>query len=290
MTTSVNPVGSAEGHDLKTNRTGTSELITGLGVALTGAGIAAIVLRTKGISSVNALSFASRGVALYATFQLVPFFRKHVDAKLNRTLKTMAAVWLVSVMAQGLNFATAFAKPLLIAIALVDFALRSAAFAQARSVTTQLHRSAANTLVIGSIARLAAGAMMITLAASGATRLSTSAGMIVVAELGATLLAASFVEMSLPKHFAAKSLQTTNIATSDATTTALTLPPESTQNTQILDQSSDDSDDSDDSIDSIDVVLDLRHTENIQAGNVQKPVLSDTVVDLREHAKAVVAQ
>ena len=276
MTIFENPVGSAKGHDIKTNRTGTSELITGLGVALTGAGIAAIVLRTKGISSINALSFVSRGVALYATFQLVPFFRKHVDAKLNRTLKTMAAVWLVSVMAQGLSFATAFAKPLLIAIALVDFALRSAAFAQARSVTTQLHRSAANTLVIGSIARLAAGAMMITLAASGATRFSTSAGMIIVAELGATLLAASFVEMSLPKHFAAKSLQTTNIATSDATTVELSTFNENTQNTQNtqnIDHSTDDS---------IDVVLDLRHAENIQ-----EPAPTDTVVDLREHAEAV---
>ena len=204
MTISEPTVASPEGHDAKTKLEGSSELLTGLGVSLIGTGIAAFVLRSQGTGSINALSFVGRGVALYAAFQLVPFVRKHVDAKLNRTLKAMAVVWVVSVLAQGLSLATAFAKPLLITIAMVDFAVRAVAFAQARSVTNQLHRSAANTLVIGSIARLATGALMISLAASGATRLSTSAGMIVVAELGATLLAAAFVEMSLPKHFASK--------------------------------------------------------------------------------------
>jgi hypothetical protein len=260
MTTSETIVVSAEGHDDNTNRT---ELLTGLGAALIGTGIAAFVLRVKGTSSINTLSFVGRGVALYAAFQLVPFFRKHVDTKLNRTLKTMAAVWVVSVLAQGLSLATAFAKPLLITIAMVDFALRAVAFAQARSVTLQLHRSAANTLVIGAMARLATGAMMITLAASGATRFSTSAGMIVVAELGATLLAAAFVEMSLPKHFAAKALQTATAEQAqviEAPTTIETAADESNS-------------------DSIDVVLDLRHAEATPAAN--------TIVDLREHVEAI---
>jgi hypothetical protein len=257
MTISETTVASPEGHEAKT------ELLTGLGISLVGAGIAAFVLRSQGTASINALSFVGRGVALYAAFQLVPFVRKHVDAKLNRTLKAMAAVWVMSVLAQGLSLATAFAKPLLVTIAMVDFALRAVAFAQARSVTNQLRRSAANTLVIGSIARLATGALMISLAASGATRLSTSAGMIVVAELGATLLAAVFVEMSLPKHFAAKAQQSSTMATSEAMTDEVT---------QAASVTSDDS---------IDVVLDLRHTDA-----PQQPALTDTVVDLREHVEA----
>jgi hypothetical protein len=263
MTISETTVASAEGHDAK-NRKSRSELLTGLGISLMGTGIAAIALRTQGISAINALSFVGRGIALYAAFQLVPFFRKHVDVKLNRTLKAMAAVWVVSVLAQGLSLATAFARPLLISIALFDFVLRSIAFAQARSVTTQLRRSVANTLVIGSIARIATGAMMITLATSGATRLSMSAGMIVVAELGATLLAAAFVEMSLPKHFASKAQQSSTVATADIT--AIEVTQAATMGSE----------------DSIDVVLDLRHTDA-----VQQPVLTDTVVDLREHAEAV---
>ncbi len=252
----------AEGHDAK-NRNGSSQLLKGLGISALGTGIAASVLLSQGTSSINALSFVGRGIALYAAFQLVPFFRNHVDVKLNRTLKAMAAVWVVSVLAQGLSLATAFARPLLISIAMFDFVLRSVAFAQARSVTTQLRRSVANTLVIGSIARIATGAMMITLATSGATRLSTSAGMIVVAELGATLLAAAFVEMSLPKHFAARAQQSSAQENSEVMTT------EVSQSAAITPD------------DSIDVVLDLRHTDA-----VQQPVLADTVVDLREHAEA----
>ena len=268
MTISEPTVASPEGHDAKTKLEGSSELLTGLGVSLIGTGIAAFVLRSQGTGSINALSFVGRGVALYAAFQLVPFVRKHVDAKLNRTLKAMAVVWVVSVLAQGLSLATAFAKPLLITIAMVDFAVRAVAFAQARSVTNQLHRSAANTLVIGSIARLATGALMISLAASGATRLSTSAGMIVVAELGATLLAAAFVEMSLPKHFASKTQQ----STIEANAQTITIAPEAEQ-IKATDTSTDDT---------IDVVLDLRHAEA-----AQQPVLGDTIVDLREHAEAV---
>jgi hypothetical protein len=260
MTISEPTVVSAEGLNDKTNRT---ELLTGLGAALIGTGIAAFVLRARGTSSITALSFVGRGVALYAAFQLVPFFRKHVDTKLNRTLKTMAAVWVVSVLAQGLSLATAFAKPLLITIAMVDFALRAVGFAQARSVTMQLHRSAANALVIGSIARLATGAMMITLAASGATRFSISAGMIVVAELGATLLVAAFVEMSLPKHFAAKALQTVTAEQAQII-----------EDSQTIENGSDESTDN-----SINVVLDLRHVE-------AAPIATDTIVDLREHVEA----
>jgi hypothetical protein len=274
MTISENTVISAQGSDVKTNR---SELLTGLGAALIGAGMAAFVLRAKGTSSITTLSFVGRGVALYASFQLVPFFRKHIDTKLNRTLKIMAAVWIVSVLAQGLSLATAFAKPLLVTIALVDFALRAIAFAQARSVTLQLHRSVANTLVIGSIARLATGAMMITLAASGATRFSNSAGMIVVAELGATLLAAAFVEMSLPKHFAAKALQSSTVA---AAVDTGTVNGEAIENGESIGIVADQPIASIDSIDSIDVVLDLRHAEAIQASG------TDTVVDLREHVQA----
>jgi hypothetical protein len=272
MTISETTVATAEGHDAKTNREGTLELLKGLGISLVGAGVAAAVLRSKGTSSINTLSFAGRGIALYAAFQLVPFFRKHVDAKLNRTLKAMAAVWVASVLAQGLSLATAFAKPLLITIALVDFALRAIGFAQARAVSSQLDRSVANTLVIGSMARLATGAMMVTMAASGATRFSTSAGLIIVAELGATLLAAAFVEMSLPKHFAAKALQSSNIASSDSTTTKLVQSIGSADNGNSIDSSTGHS---------IDVVLDLRHAE---AG--RQPVVADTVVDLREHVEA----
>ena len=262
MTISETSGPSAEDQNAKTNLEGTSELFTGLGISLIGAGIAAIVLRYKGTSSINTLSFVARGVALYATFQLVPFFRKHVDAKLNRTLRAMAVVWLVSVLAQGLSLATAFAKPFLISIALIDFTLRAVAFAQARFVTSQLRRSVANTLVIGSIARLATGAMLVTMAAAGTPRLSTAVGMIVVGELGATLLAATFVEMSLPKHFAAKSAQTTTMVS-----------------TAIETEIGNDADDS------IDVVLDLRH-----ADAAPKPVLADTVVDLREHAETTAAK
>jgi hypothetical protein len=270
MTISETTTSSAEGHDVTKDRT---ELLTGLGVALVGAGMAAFALRAKGASSINTLSFVSRGVALYAAFQLVPFFRKHVDKKLNRTLKTMAIVWVVSVLAQGLSLATAFAKPLLITIALVDFTLRAVAFAQARMVTLQLNRSAANTLVMGSIARLATGAMMITLAASGATRFSTSAGMIVVAELGATLLAASFVEMSLPKHFAAKAAQSSVLVATD-TKIAEQVGVIETESIEHTDQSTLDS------VDAIGVVLDLRHAE------VTQTIAADTVVDLREHVDA----
>jgi hypothetical protein len=266
MTISETSGPTAEGHSVKTNREGTSELLSGLGISLIGAGIAAFVLRSKGTSSITTLSFVGRGVALYAAFQLVPFFRKHIDTKLNGTLRAMAAVWIASVLAQGFSLATAFAKPLLITIALADFALRAVAFAQARSATMQLHRSPANTLVIGSIIRLATGAMLISLAASGATRFSMSAGMIVVAELGATLLVAVFVEMSLPKHFAAKALQSSNAAQSE------------TQSTPTADQSAESMESADHSIN---VVLDLRHVDA-----AQQPVLADTVVDLREHVEA----
>jgi hypothetical protein len=260
MTISETSGSSAEDPSVKTNREGTSELLRGLGISLAGAGIAAFVLRSKGTSSINTLSFVGRGLALYAAFQLVPFFRKHIDAKLNRTLRALSAVWIASVLAQGLSLATAFAKPLLIAIALSDFALRAVAFAHARSATMQLHRSPANTLVVGSIVRLATGAMMVSFAASGATRFSMNAGMIVVAELGATLLAAVFVETSLPKHFAAKTLQTSTVSLPE--TQAVAVTHETTD-------------------DSIDVVLDLRH-----ADVVQQPVVADTVVDLREHIEA----
>ncbi len=257
MTISETSGPSAEGQSARTNHNGTSELRSGLGISLIGAGIAAFVLWSQGTSSINMLSFVGRGVALYAAFQLVPFFRKHVDAKLNRTLRAMAAVWVVSVLAQGLSLATAFAKPLLITIALIDFALRAVAFAQARFVTSQLQRSVANTLIIGSIARLATGAMMISMAAAGTSRLSTAVGMIVVGELGATLLGATFVEMSLPKHFAAKSAQSSTVIDS---------PTE-------VDATADDA---------LDVVLDLRHADAV----VTQPVLVDNVVDLREHAEA----
>jgi hypothetical protein len=262
MTISETTTASAEGHHAK-NRQSRSELLNGLGISLIGTGIAAIALQTQGVSVINTLSFVGRGIALYAAFQLVPFFRKHVDAKLNRTLKAMAAVWVLSVLAQGLSLATAFARPLIISIALVDFVLRSISLAQARSVTTQLRRSVANTLVIGSIARIGTGAMMVTLATSGATRLSMSAGMIVVAELGASLLAATFVELSLPKHFAAKAQQSSTMVTSEVMTDEVTQAASVTAD------------------DSIDVVLDLRHTDA-----PQKPALTDTVVDLREHAEA----
>ena len=266
----------AETTDAKTSRAGSPELLSALGITLVGVAIASFVLKIQGTGSINSLNFVTRGIGLYAAFQLIPFFRNHAGIKLQRATRGLAIVWIASVLAQGLGMASALPKSILIGIALADFALRSIGFAQARAITSQLSRSVANALVVGSIGRLAAGAALFTMTATGVSRFTTAAGLVVIADLGATVLSMLFVEMSLPKHFVSKDsvaatikadVKTASVSDPIAMTLAASAP---------LSMSGTDDE-------SIDIVLDLRSAEP-----ATQTIVNETVVDLREHAEALV--
>jgi hypothetical protein len=112
------------------------------------------------------------------------------------TMRHLGFAWGASAVVQAVGVLSGFGRPLLITVALCDFALRVVAFERARTLKRQLNMAAPNPLVLSGLIRVIAGIAML----FGIMAFGYSGTELPLAECAAALFAVSWADLALPKR------------------------------------------------------------------------------------------